>query len=89
MNRPHDEGGIVVEVAAADHLMKVEAERDAYRERLAQTVALVRDMETGMRSDLWLHVIGVRRRNQLMFILRGQPMNLEQRFPDTDLPVDP
>lgn len=29
--RPHDEGGIVIEVAAADHLMKVEAERDAYR----------------------------------------------------------
>ena len=33
--RPHDEGGIVIEVAAADHLMKVEAERDAYRDAIA------------------------------------------------------
>lgn len=30
--RPHPAGGIVVEVAAADHLAKVEAERDRLRE---------------------------------------------------------
>lgn len=32
--RPHPDGGIVVEVAAADHLAKVEAERDALRAAL-------------------------------------------------------
>lgn len=40
--RQHPAGGIVVEVAAADHLAQVESERDALRAEVAQLDAVCR-----------------------------------------------